>query len=285
MIHDSFITRLPAVAGTFYPSDPEILGKLLDELLGQVVNISEKGDLKILISPHAGLEYSGKVAAWGFKQIEGMDIERVILLGVSHSQYFHHAAVYPPGCWVTPLGKVLVTEAAVGEMIDGEMIIPDPAVHDHEHTLEMQLIYLQKILKDFEIVPILVSNVSMDLCNELATKMKNASDGKTIIVVSSDLSHYPSYELAVKADEATICAIENGNTGRFQQTVTGLEGRYDEMLETAACGQAAISVAIKTAELSGGLNIKKISYKNSGDVTGDKTKVVGYGAIGFYTKD
>ena len=280
------IIRKPAVAGSFYPDNPQELDKILTGLINQSKKIPLKGGFKILIVPHAGIVFSGPTAAAGFKQIEGKNYSKIILLGASHQAWFDYAAVFDKGEWETPLGKIEVDEDLASAIIDKDAkIIAYTAVHNKEHSLEIELIFLQKVLKNFKIVPILLSQTGNELIEKLAQKIAQNLDDQTLLVVSSDLSHYPPYEIANKVDSQTIQAILDGQVKKFEKTIAGLESAGWPNLQTAACGQAALKVALKIGEL-GKLKFIKIKYQNSGDPpvggqvpAGDKSQVVGYASI------
>lgn len=281
-VEKSTIIRQPAVAGSFYSADAGELDKEISSLINQSERISAEGKLRVLIVPHAGTVFSGPTAAAGFKQIEGQDYKRVIILGVSHRAWFDHVAIFNQGEWETPLGKVEVDEDLSSVIIDKDTkIIADMAVHNEEHSLEIELIFLQKVLKNFKIVPILLSQTNDELINTLAQKIAQNLDDQTLLVVSSDLSHYPPWKTAKEVDGKTIEAILSGKPEEFSQTIVKLESAGYPGVETAACGHDAIRVGLKVAEILG-INFKKIKYENSGDVSGDKTRVVGYAAIGGF---
>lgn len=266
--------RKPAVAGSFYPADPKKLDLVLSDLISQSKKIKLSGRIKILIVPHAGIAYSGPTAAAGFKQIEGQNYTRVIILGASHQAWFDYAAVFNQGVWETPLGIIEIDESLAKKIIDKNTnIIADTKLHLAEHSLEVELIFLQKVLKNFKIVPILLSQTSDQLIANLAQKIAQNLDKKTLLVVSSDLSHYPPYEIANQVDKNTIETIISGKFKSIDYPG----------VQTTACGAEAIRVALKVAEIKK-IKFAKIKYQNSGDPpvggpAGDKNRVVGYAAI------
>jgi len=276
--------RPPAVAGTFYPDDKNELDKILTGLINQSEKITTDGKLRILIVPHAGIQYSGPTAAAGFKQIENLNYRRVIILGASHRAWFNHAAVFANGAWETPLGKVEIDENLAANLINESNIIEDNSPHQEEHSLEVELIFLQKVLKDFKIVPILVSQTDENLINDLAQKIAHNFDGQTLLVISTDLSHYPPYEVAKKVDNQTIEAILSGEPKKFAQTIQNLEQAGYPNLQTACCGLEAVKVGLKVGQLLK-VNWQKIKYENSGDTAGEKSQVVGYAAVGGFSKN
>jgi len=284
------VSRLPALAGSYYPGNSKELDSLVNRLLSEAPLLSVRGKLKILLVPHAGMEYSGAVAAAGFKQIQGQDYRRIIILGASHRAFFNSAAVFNKGNWETPLGKIMVDEDLAEKILDQrEKIIVDTQLHIDEPSLEIELPFLQKSLKDFKIVPILLGQVAKQTLEALSKKIAENLDEQTLLVISSDLSHYPSWEIANKVDSETIAAILTGKAATFMATLTKAEEEHYPGLDTGACGQEAIEVGLRVAELLNLAEIKKIKYANSGDipagkegVTPDKSRVVGYGAIGFW---
>lgn len=278
--------REPAVSGTFYSESAEELTGKIEGFLQKASLVSSEGVLKILFVPHAGIDYSGEVAGAGFKQIAGKNYSKVIILGASHREWFNHAAIYPSGFWKTPLGEVKVSETLAEKIKDDDRrIIFDPSVHKDEHSLELELIFLQKVLKNFEIVPILVGQINEDLIDSLAQKISSVLDDETLLVVSSDLSHYPSFEIGNKVDKATIDGILSGKVEVFEQTLQELANEHYPNLDTCACGEHAIKVALRTAEILKITDFKLIKYQNSGNLVEDKSRVVGYGAIGAWTKN
>jgi AmmeMemoRadiSam system protein B len=276
--------RPPAVAGAFYPDDKAQLDKILTSLINQSEKITAEGKLKILLVPHAGIQYSGPTAAAGFKQIENLNYRRVIILGASHRAWFNHAAVFAKGAWETPLGKVEIDENLAKNLINESNILADNFPHREEHSLEVELIFLQKVLKNFKIVPVLVSQTDENLINNLAQKIAQNFDDKTLLVISTDLSHYPPYEIAKKVDSQTIEAILSGDEKKFSQTIQSLENTGYPNLQTACCGHEAVKIGLKVGQLLK-VNWQKIKYENSGDTAGEKSQVVGYAALGGFSKN
>lgn len=281
MFKKEFARRNPAVAGIFYPENSQELSARIENLLARAQPISALGNLQILLVPHAGIDYSGAVAAAGFKQMKKDAFSKVILLGISHHHWFNYAAVFPTGLWETPLGEVKIADNLINKLIsEKEGIIFDPLPHQEEHCLEMELIFLQKVLSNFQIAPILLSQAEENLIGSLAKKIVNLLDSQTLLVISSDLSHYPNFRVANIVDQQTISAILTGKKEIFEQTLKKIENQHYPGLDTCACGENAIKVGLKVAELSQNLVFKKIKYANSGDITEEKERVVGYAAIG-----
>lgn len=277
-MQQSLLSRKPFYAGSFYPADSQKLGSLIDTFISQAKKTAASGNLKILMVPHAGLDFSGRTAGWGFKQLEGKNYSKVIILGASHQSLFEHISVYPNGSWETPLGKAEIDDKLAGSLIDKkEKILFDPSAHKEEHSLEIELIFLQSILKNFKIVPVLIGQVQEETLSFLAQKIADNFDEETLLVVSTDLSHYPSWDIANRVDEEVVSSILTGDVNVFEKIVS--DKNYPGV-ETRACGEEPVKVALKVAEILGNISFQKIKYENSGDVTGDKARVVGYAALG-----
>ncbi|MCX6803829.1 MAG: AmmeMemoRadiSam system protein B [Candidatus Diapherotrites archaeon] len=248
--------RNPIYAGAFYPSDKKELSKMIDSFLSTVNKNEPKkldGKLAALIVPHAGFVYSGPTAAFGFKSLSKSSPKRIILLGPSHQKYLKGCFGFS-GIWSTPLGKINVQNAGLN-------IIED----DEEHSLEVELPFLQKTLKNFEFVPIIYGEINYE---ELSKICKGAADIDSVIIASSDLSHYNSYDKAVAIDKNTISAILSLDLEEFSRAGD-------------ACGKIGIAALMLLAKEN---NWKPVllDYRNSGDTAGDKDNVVGYCAIAFF---
>ncbi len=271
--------RNPVVAGAFYPADKNTLIKQINDFLDQAEKIKTDQRLAVLIVPHAGYDYSGQTAAWGFKQLEGTNYSRIFLLGCSHRAYFSGAAVYNQGAWQTPLGKVAIDEKLAHTF---PIVKDNLAVHQQEHSLEVEIPFLQVVLKQFKIVPILLGQTNHQVLEDLAKAIASNFDKQTLLVISSDLSHYPSAKTAQIVDKKTIKAILSGDINQLNQIVEENEGKSG--VATCACGAEAIRVGMMVAKKLGIKTIKLLNYSNSGNRGGDKNQVVGYTAIGFYGK-
>ena len=255
--------RPPAFAGSFYPEDPEELQKEISKYLKQASTKKTSGTTKALIVPHAGYEYSGPVAACGYKLLQKSKFEEVILIGPSHRMRFQNCGLNNFQSWKTPLGFVhlskvndqLATEASFSLLNE---------THTFEHSIEVQLPFLQSILKDFKILPIATGNIVNH--RQIALTLKKYIKQNTLLIVSSDLSHYLPYKEANDVDNETIDQILN------------LDSTIDP---NQACGAEGINILIELAKLLK-WKVKLIDYRNSGDTEGSKKEVVGYSAIEFY---
>lgn len=274
------MVRQPAVAGAFYPADKNTLINQINDFLDKAEVIPTKDKLRILIVPHAGYDYSGQVAAWGFKQIQ-KDYKTVVVLGSSHSSYFSGAAVWDKGSWQTPLGIVGIDENFASQLIsDGPEIQSNLNAHLNEHSLEVEVPFVQEVLNEAKIVPLLLGHADSKILEILAEALTKNFDDKTLLIISSDLSHYPPYEVANRVDKETIEAILSGNVENFDQTT---KKNLDQPgTDTCACGADAIKVAMILAKRLKINESKLLKYANSGDRGGDKSRVVGYAAVGFY---
>lgn len=273
--------REPTVAGSFYPGNRKELNLLIDEYLSNAEPQEIKGSIKALIVPHAGYKYSGQIAAYGFKILIGKPINRVVLIGNSHQEYFDSISVWNNGYFKTPLGKVEIDEDFAGKLINSNSkIVFKESAHLKEHSLEVQLPFLQRVLSDFKIVPIILGNQgNIDI---LIDALRNLIDDNTLFIASSDLSHYPNYKDAQYSDNKVIQAILSGKRENLQKMISDLEKQGISNLQTCACGQDAIEVIMGLMDGSDG---KLLKTANSGDVTKDKNKVVGYASIAFISNN
>ena len=267
--------RKPTFSGSFYPSDREELLSLLNELFDRAEEREVKGDLLGLVSPHAGYVYSGVIAATGYKTLKGRKIKKVILIGPSHQVPFTGMAVYNRGSWLTPLGEVGIDEELADKIIDSNPIfVPDLDVHVNEHSLEVQVPFLQYVLDDFKIVPIMmgVQDVpTMEAASRgLSKVLENESD--FLLVASSDLYHGYSVEECEKTDAYTVGLILNGDEkGLIEENHTG---------RAMACGAGPIATVIATLKKLSPVNIQLLAYTNSARVTGRfEGYVVGYASV------
>ena len=262
--------RQPAVAGAFYPSEKEELEKMIKEFLESAEEAHIEGTLRALVEPHAGYIYSGPVAAYGYKLLASgrNKIGKVIILGPSHYAAFFGACEAGFDFWETPLGRVKA--GSVLEKMKGrgrELIGVLPQAHGPEHCLEVQLPFLQTVMKnDFIAYPLLCGELNPA---ELANALADQIDDKTLIIASSDLSHYLPYETARGRDRIANETVPALDIKRFEQSGD-------------ACGKIPILVLMHMAKKKGWKG-KLLDYRNSGDTAGPKNQVVGYGCYAFYS--
>ncbi|MEO0093481.1 MAG: AmmeMemoRadiSam system protein B [candidate division WOR-3 bacterium] len=272
------IMREPAVAGQFYPGSKETLDKTVTKLLNSVTVPKITGKIIGIVAPHAGYEYSGQVAAHSYKLIANLDYKTVIIIGPSHRTFFEGAAVYSQGIWKTPLGEVAIDSKLAQAIINhNPKLIKDlPQAHKLEHSLEVQLPFLQKTLKDFKIVPIMLLEPTFQDCQVLADALSSViKDNSALLLASSDLYHGYSYDECVATDKRTLGLIEKMDAkALFNALKTG---------EAQACGGMPIVVVILACQKLGANKAKVLKSTNSNEVTGEiGGYCVGYGSVVFY---
>jgi AmmeMemoRadiSam system protein B len=268
--------RAPAVAGTWYPGTAAGLAAAVDRHLAAAEGGSPKLDPPIaIIAPHAGLMYSGPVAAHAYRQLVGREVDVVAVVGPSHFVGFDGAAVYRRGGFDTPLGIAAVDEAAAAALMDASPVIRehDPA-HAREHSLEMQLPFIRRILPDARIIPLVVgwqtAATAVALGEALATVLRGR---EAVLVASSDLSHFK--------DAATAAALDGVVIERVQRfDPEGLQDALDRNPEHA-CGGGPMVAVMRAARALGAAEGFALNYADSGDISGDKSSVVGYLAAAF----
>jgi AmmeMemoRadiSam system protein B/AmmeMemoRadiSam system protein A len=281
--------RNPAVAGRFYPSDRAELTAEIIQYNKQAEKLTDKrvtpGDeIVALISPHAGYVFSGTVAASAFKTLHELrNIERVFLLGASHHEWYNGASIYFSGSYITPLGKVRVDEELARRLVDeNDEFTYLPDAHKHEHSLEVQLPFLITALgNNFRIVPILIGSHSADTAQKIALILRPYLKPGNLFVISTDLSHYPSYNEALKTDKLTIDALCKNDPEVFLTQLAENEHRKVANLSTSMCGWTAALTLLNMTHTTPDINYHPILYQNSGDtpIYGDKQRVVGYQSV------
>jgi AmmeMemoRadiSam system protein B len=268
--------RKSVIAGTWYPGSPKILRADIENYFHNVPDGKIDGRIIGLIVPHAGYVYSGQIAAHAYKIIKGENFDAVIVLGPSHRTFFHGVSIYNRGGYETPLGIVPVDMALADDiMAQSEMISSMPAAHYQEHSLEIQIPFLQVALGEFCLVPLVMGEQDHQTCENLAKSIFSAiGDRKVLIVGSSDLSHFHSSERAVKLDSVALKHIEKMDS---RGLLKDLENNTCE-----ACGGGPAAVTMMVSEKLGANRAKLLKYAHSGDVTGDTRSVVGYASAVFY---
>jgi AmmeMemoRadiSam system protein B len=272
------VIREPAVAGSFYPADPAILRRDIGVYVKRA-NVEEiEGQVLGLISPHAGYMYSGQVAAYGMKTLIGKEYDTVVVIAPSHRMYFDGAALLAEGGYRTPLGLVQVDEELVQLLLlQGDMIRSDVRPHIGEHSLEVQIPFIQYVLKDFRLLPLIMGSQDLFSSKKVSEQILSAMRKRPkryLVVGSSDLSHYYPYFRAVELDGALLKYLEGFD----------VEGLWREVERGGceACGVGPIVATMMVAKGLGATHAKVLKYANSGDVTGDKGSVVGYVSCVFF---
>jgi AmmeMemoRadiSam system protein B/AmmeMemoRadiSam system protein A len=276
--------RQAAVAGSFYPADPKTLSAMIDELLARVSEPPVTDPLLAVVAPHAGYQYSGPTAAYTYAALKGRKYARVVVIAPSHYESFDYTSVYEGDAYATPLGNVPVDKAFARQLVKMNSTLRlssqghEPTSAGGEHSIEVQLPWLQKVLGNFEVVPIIMGDQSYEnsraLGFALAKLIKaDGKEGDTLVLASSDLSHYHKYDDAVKIDHKTLNALQSWD---YFSMSRNFQSRVWE-----ACGGAPIVAAMIYAERMGANKALVLKYENSGDVTGDHSRVVGYSADAF----
>jgi hypothetical protein len=267
--------RPPAVAGQFYPQEVRVLKKMVGGFLGAVPEQKPDGRLVAIISPHAGYVYSGQTAAHAFALLKSRNYNTVILIGPSHHVRLNKAVIYPSGAWRTPLGALKIDGNIVDKLLACPDIISDIEPFAPEHSLEVLLPFLQTVWHtgNFKIVPILINYPDNKLCSSLAQAIAQVMGDRQdiLIVASTDMSHYHPDTRARQMDKLTINIMEKYDTDGL---IT-----YLSRGEAELCGSAAVITTMLASRQLGADKITCLHYANSGDTTGDKSSVVGYGAF------
>lgn len=255
--------RPPAVAGTFYPDDRNELSAMLRGFLAEAEAVPLRP--KALIAPHAGYVYSGAIAAVAYALLPPLraSIKRVVLLGPVHRVWTPGLALPGVEAFATPLGRVLLDQDAIAAIDGLGQVQVHPAAHAQEHSLEVQLPFLQSVLDDFTLVPLAVGGASPEAVAEVLEVLWGGAE--TLIVVSSDLSHFLAYDQAQHVDRATVQAILAFN---------------NHLVGEQACGCHPLNGLLLAAHKHG-LSPHLLDLRNSGDTAGDRNRVVGYAAIAF----
>ena len=257
--------RPPAVAGWFYPSDPDELRSMIGSLLAKAPSVAGPAP-KALIAPHAGYQFSGPVAASAYAHLAPAreTIKRVVLLGPSHRAAFDGLAAVSVSAFGTPLGLVPVDAEAGRQLASLGQVMVDDKAHAREHALEVQLPFLQTLLSGFALVPLLAGQVDTQAISQVLDALWGGAE--TCIVISSDLSHYCTPAIARQLDSATARAIE--------------ALAPEDIGEEGACGRRPICGLLQAARRRG-LRARTVDLRNSGDTGGPRDQVVGYGAFVF----
>lgn len=281
-IHEVMKDRMPAVAGTFYPATSTSLKNQVINLFEKVTKVPES-DVAALIVPHAGYVFSGGVAASAYAKLNrNARYKNIFIIGRSHRKYFAGVSIYPKGHYTTPSGEVKINDETTSKLIEKyKFIYYDEDADRAEHSLEVQLPFLQHWLyNDFQIVPLIIGSDDLSISVKLAEALKPWFNSDNLFVISTDFSHYPTYEKAVKTDAETAEAIIANDSEKLLECCLRNKQSTENNLATGLCGAAAVQTLLHLTQNNPDLAFEKIVYKNSGDVPdGDKNRVVGYWAI------
>ena len=266
--------RTAVVSGQFYPEEPELLRKKIRQFLSAAQGVPAP-DVRALIVPHAGYDYSGQIAAEAYKLVEGRKFDSVVIIAFLHRVFLQGVLVDDVAAYETPLGRVPVDRQLAREI---RMFRPlfQIAMPDRleEHSLEVQIPFLQETIPGLKIVPIYIGVQDIANITVLSDALAKTLAGRnTLVVATTDLSHFHSYETASRMDKALITMFENGNAKAI----------YDAYVkeEAEACGMGPVLTSIVLAKKMKWSGPRLVRYANSGDVTGDRSSVVGYAAMAY----
>jgi AmmeMemoRadiSam system protein B len=270
--------RSSILAGTWYPGTPDALSKTIQGYLSEASGPSPDRILKAIIVPHAGYRYSGGVAAYAYRLLQGSRFKRVILIGPSHRVAFRGVSVNLQPDYETPLGMVPVDQETGRKLMDSGINIRWlRKAHALEHSLEIQLPFLQTVLRDFQIVPIVMGEQDIKTCSDLADTLIQVlgASTETLVLASTDLSHFHNYRQAKDLDLKFIEQVQRFDPeGLVKDLVSG---------KCEACGAGPVITTLLTARKLGADHAVILKYANSGDITGDHTRVVGYMSAALLT--
>jgi AmmeMemoRadiSam system protein B len=276
-------TRPAAVAGTWYPASAAALTREVDGYL-DAAGPACRGEIRAIVAPHAGIMFSGPVAAHAYKAVAAQSYDVAVLVGPSHFVHFDGVAVYPAGAFATPLGAVSIDEATASALGRFALITPQPAVHAREHSLEMQLPFLRRLLPELPIVPMLMGAQTRSTIDVLAAALADVlRPRRALLVASTDLSHY--------FDAAQAAALDGEVIERVAQfDVAGLQRVFERYPERergrhVGCGMGPMLAVMAAARMLGAPEARVLRYGHSGEVSGDYSGVVGYLAAAFGSFD
>jgi AmmeMemoRadiSam system protein B/AmmeMemoRadiSam system protein A len=276
--------RAPAVAGRFYPDAPPRLRAAVERFLRDAAPPAPARPVALVV-PHAGYAFSGEIAAEAWRFASGRAPDLVVILGTNHTASgFRKVALSPERAWRTPLGVVEVDREAGEALARADPdVVKDARVHAAEHSIEVQLPFVQVLFPRARILPLVVGAPDPGLCERLGQALATVLRGKNALVVaSSDLSHYPSAQDAGEVDRRVLAALASLDPPRFRAAIAAEQARGVRGLSTCACGEAPVLAAIVAARALGATRGTVIRYGHSGDVPlGEPDRVVGYGAVAF----
>jgi len=267
--------RHAAVAGSWYPGNPSRLAAEVDRYLSDATFESPPRPPRALIAPHAGLMYSGPVAAFAYKLLEGIACRALVLVGPSHFVPFRGVSIWRSGEWETPFGPVRVEQTLADAIsADCALVVDLPAAHGREHSLEMQLPFIAHLLPDVPIVPLVMGHQTRETAFALGDALARTLTPDVLIVASSDLSHYENAVVATEMDAIVIRHVEALDPDGLMDALE-VEPRH-------ACGGGPMVSVLHAARQLGASDARVLRYADSGDVSGDKSSVVGYLAAAVF---
>ena len=273
MTRSAHDVRPSPIAGLWYPGHPHRLAESVDAMLAQADVAPIPGRLVGLLAPHAGHRYSGAVAGYAFRLAQSLDVDVVAVVGPSHKPYSAPVLTCDHAAFATPLGEVPVDHAAL-DAIRAKVALHGVR-HDEEHALEIELPFLQRVLGDFRLIPLTLLDHSLTLAEQLGTALANVLAGqKALLVASSDLSHFYAEDIANQLDHNILDAVDAFDPAAVL--------RAEEIGQGFACGRGAIATVMFAAKALGADSAQVLHYATSAAVTGDTSRVVGYGAAAFF---
>lgn len=268
-----------AVGGSWYPSDPRALTREVDRYLSAAgdADALASGEIRALVCPHAGLMYSGPVAAFAYRLLRGRAFDVVVLVGPSHYVGFEGISLYRRGSFATPFGDLAIDERVADAIAHHASSTADvPAAHRREHSLEMQLPFLARLIPETPIVPIVMGYQRRDTVADLGRALAAAlPDARALLIASSDLSHFHDAATAARLDRRVIEHVSRFDADGLMNTL--------EAVPEHACGGGPMVAVMHAAKALGARDARVLRYADSGDVSGDKSAVVGYLAAAFGT--
>lgn len=273
---------LPVVAGSFYPGNRKALQSAMDSFVDELPLKPPRSSPVGLLLPHAGYVYSGAVAALGYRSLSA-SLKTVVVAGPSHYVSFNGASIFPGESVMTPLGEVPVDQEACRFLMGLDSRISEmPAAFAREHSVEVHFPFLRRYLPGVRVVPIVMGQGFHQSVEPLVAALLRLWEREPFLfIASSDLSHYPSYETAKKADREILDAILSGNEVDVEETDERIMSRGYPDYHCTHCGKEPVAALLRFARGVDAGSIELLGYRNSGDVTGDRERVVGYGAVSF----
>ena len=277
----------PNVAGRFYPGEPESLRQEIEHYLQSADAPPTEEEILAILVPHAGYPFSGPVAAHAFKHASGQKPDTVLFIALSH-QGIDGASVFTGTGFATPLGPISIDqEITTALLAEGAPLRQDNSPYYGEHSIEVNLPFVQVVFPNAQAATVLISKTDPALCAQvgqaIASVIERFDQKRILVVVSSDLSHYPPYPIACESDQALLSHLEALDRKAFINDVRQWKPQPEKNFHTRMCGSAAMLTALETAQQLGAKQARTLDYRNSGDSPyGEQNRVVGYGALAIY---
>lgn len=279
---DNGPVRRATFAGKFYSADSSVLKKQIETFLKNA-EPPQSNNVVAMVVPHAGYIYSGQIDADAYNQVKDNKYDLIVILGTNHTTAgFTGISVYPKGAFATPLGNMLIDDKTAKELIKKDSDVnAEISVHKEEHSIEVQIPFIKYLFPKAKILPVIVGEPDIEMCTRFGELLaNNVKNKKVLIVASSDLSHYPAFDDAVKVDNTTLKAIAGLDAKEIVSVMQKQMNKGIPQLVTCGCGEAPIIAAVITAKALGAGSASVISYSNSGyNPVGSTDRVVGYGAV------